>query len=97
MQIKIVPGKAESFWSRTARNAAGFSGHKVSVLCSGESTFQIVFGNHERCVIQDEEENDHPQHTVKNPTSVMVFGCLTVGACGLGNLHICHYRHFVQP
>ena len=60
-----------------------------SALWSDKSTFQIVFGNHNR-VLRAKEEKDHPhcyQCKVQKPASVMVWGC--VSAHGTGNLHIC--------
>uniref|UniRef100_A0AAR2J834 Transposase Tc1-like domain-containing protein n=1 Tax=Pygocentrus nattereri TaxID=42514 RepID=A0AAR2J834_PYGNA len=60
-----------------------------SVLWSDESTFQIGFGNHGRCVLRAKEEKDclDYQRKVQKPASLMVWGC--VSAHGMGNLHIC--------
>ena len=61
-----------------------------SVLWSGESKFQIVFGNLGHRVLWTKKEKDHPdcyQCKVQKPASVMVWGC--VSGHGMGNLHIC--------
>ena len=60
------------------------------MLWSNKSTFQIVFGNHGRCVLWANEEKDNPdcyQRKVQKLASVIVWGC--VNAHGTGNLHIC--------
>lgn len=87
--------QSESHLSTTPRNATGFSGPRAHlrwkrVPWSDESTFQIGFGNHGRCVLQAKEQKDRPhcyQCKVEKPASVMVWG--RVSAHGLGNLHIC--------
>uniref|UniRef100_A0A3B4CB63 Transposase Tc1-like domain-containing protein n=1 Tax=Pygocentrus nattereri TaxID=42514 RepID=A0A3B4CB63_PYGNA len=76
-----------------------------SVLWSDESTFQIVFGNHGRCVPWAIEEKDCPdcyQCKVQKPASLMVWGC--VSAHDMGNLHICEgtinaerYKQVLEP
>lgn len=48
-----------------------------TVLRSAESTFEILFGNHGRCVLQDKEKGHHQacyQHTVQQPASVVAWG-----------------------
>ncbi len=59
-----------------------------SVLWSDESKFDILVGNHGRCVLRAKEEGDLPacyQHSVQKPASLMVWGCIS--AYGMGSLH----------
>ncbi len=60
-----------------------------SVLWSDESKFDILVGNHRRCVLRAKEEGDLPachQHSVQKPASLMVWGCIS--AYGMGSLHV---------
>ncbi len=60
-----------------------------SVLWSDESKFDILVGNHWRCVLRAKEEGDLPachQHSVQKPASLMVWGCIS--AYGMGSLHV---------
>ncbi len=60
-----------------------------SVLWSDESKFDILVGNHGRHVLRAKEERDLPsyhQHSVQNPASLMVWGCISV--YGRGSLHV---------
>lgn len=60
-----------------------------SVLWSDESKFDILVGNHGRCVLGAKEEGDLPacyQRSVQKPTSLMVWGCIS--AYSMGNLHV---------
>ncbi len=60
-----------------------------SVLWSDESKFDILVGNHGRCVLQAKEEGDLPacyQRSVQEPASLMVWGCIS--AYGMGSLHV---------
>ena len=59
-----------------------------SVLWSDESKFDILVGNHERCVLRP-KEGDLPscyQRSVQKPASLMVWGCIS--AYGMGSLHV---------
>ncbi len=59
-----------------------------SVLWSDESKFDILVGNHGRCVLRAKDEGDLPacyQRSVQKPASLMVWGCIS--AYGLGSLH----------
>ncbi len=59
-----------------------------SVLWS-ESKFDILVGNHGRCVLRAKEEGDLPachQHSVQKPASLMVWGWIS--AYGMGSLHV---------
>ncbi len=50
-----------------------------SVLWSDESKFDILVGNHGRCVLRAKEEGDLPacyQRSVQMPASLMVWGAL---------------------
>ncbi len=60
-----------------------------SVIWSDESKFDILVGNHRRCVLCAKEEGDLPacyQHSVQKPASLMVWGCIS--AYGMGSLHV---------
>ncbi len=60
-----------------------------SVLWSDESKFDILVGNHGRCVLRAKEEGDLPacyQRSVQKPASLMVWGCIS--AYGMGSLHV---------
>ncbi len=60
-----------------------------SVLWSDEYKFDILVGNHGRCVLQAKEEGDLPacyQRSVQKPASLMVWGCIS--AYGMGSLHV---------
>ncbi len=60
-----------------------------SVLRSDESKFDILVGNHGRCVLRAKEEGDLPasyQRSVQKPASLMVWGCRS--AYGMGSLHV---------
>ncbi len=60
-----------------------------SVLCSDESKFDILVGNHGCRVLQAKEEGDLPacyQRSVQKPASLMVWGCII--AYGMGSLHV---------
>ncbi len=60
-----------------------------SVLWSDESKFDILVGNHGRCVLWAKEEGDLPacyQRSVQKPASLMVLGCIS--AYGMGSLHV---------
>ena len=63
------------FWTKTHLK---WSEEKwKTVLWSDESKFEILFGNHGRCVLWIKEERDHPagfQQAVQNPASLMVGG-----------------------
>ncbi len=62
--------------------------------CSIESKFDILFGNHERCVLRAKEEGDFPtchQRSVQKPVSCMVWGvhkCIRYGQLA------CFGRHY---
>ncbi len=59
-----------------------------SVLWSDESKFDILVGNHGRCVLRAKEEEDLAachQRLVQKPASLMVCGCIS--AYGMGSLH----------
>ncbi len=60
-----------------------------SVLWSDESKFDILVGNHGRCVLRAKEEGDLPacyQCLVQKPASLMVWGCIS--AYGMDSLHV---------
>ncbi len=60
-----------------------------SVLWSDESKFDILVGNHGRCVLLAKEEGDLPacyQRSVQKPASLMVWGCIS--AYDMGSLHV---------
>ncbi len=60
-----------------------------SVLWSDESKFDILAGNHGRCVLRAKEEGDLPachQRSVQKPASLMVLG--SISAYGMGSLHV---------
>ncbi len=61
-----------------------------SVLWSDESKFDILVGNHGRCVLWAKEEGDLLsacyQRSVQKPASLMVWGCIS--AYGMGSLYI---------
>ncbi len=60
-----------------------------TVLWSGESKFEVLFGKLGRHVIRTIEDKDNPscyQRSVQKPASLMVWGCMS--ACGMGSLHI---------
>ncbi len=60
-----------------------------SVLWSDKSKFDILVGNHGRCVLRAKEEGDLPacyQHSVQKPAYLMVWGCIS--AYGMGSLHV---------
>ncbi len=60
-----------------------------SVLWSDESKFDILVGNHRRCVLRAKEEEDLPacyQRSVKKPASLLVWRC--INAYGVGSLHV---------
>ncbi len=60
-----------------------------SVLWSDESKFDILVGNHGRCVLRAKEKGDLPacyQCSVQKPASLMVWGCIS--AYGMGSLHV---------
>ncbi len=60
-----------------------------SVQWSDESKFDILVGNHRRCVLRAKEEGDLPvchQRSVKNPASLTVWGWIS--AYGMGSLHV---------
>ncbi len=60
-----------------------------SVLWSDESKFDILVGNHGRCVLRTKEEGDLPacyQSSVQKPASLMVWGCIS--AYSMGSLHV---------
>ncbi len=60
-----------------------------SVLWSDESKFDILVGNHERCVLRAKEERDFPachQRSVQKPVSCMVWGCIS--AYSMASLHV---------
>uniref|UniRef100_A0AAR2K5U3 Tc1-like transposase DDE domain-containing protein n=1 Tax=Pygocentrus nattereri TaxID=42514 RepID=A0AAR2K5U3_PYGNA len=76
VQVKTLPCKSKAIYQQH--------------LCSDESTFLIVFGNHGRRVLRAKEEKDCPdcfQRKVQKPASLMVWGC--VSAHGMSNMHIC--------
>ncbi len=59
-----------------------------SVLCLGESKFDVLVGNHGRHVLWAKEEGDLPachQRSVQKPGSLMVWGCISV--YGMGSWH----------
>ncbi len=60
-----------------------------SVLWSDESKFDIIVGNHRRCVLRAKEEGDLLacyQRSVQKPASLMEWGCIS--AYGMGSLHV---------
>ncbi len=60
-----------------------------SVLWSDESKFDILVGNHGRCVLRTKEEGDLPacyQRSVQKPASLMVWVCIS--AYSMGSLHV---------
>ncbi len=60
-----------------------------SVLWTDESKFDILVGNHRRCVLRAKEERDLAacyQRSVQKPASLMVWGCIS--AYGMGSLHV---------
>ncbi len=60
-----------------------------SVQWSDESKFDILVGNHGRCVLRAKEEGDlHAchQHSVQKPATLMVWGCIS--AYSMGSLHV---------
>ncbi len=60
-----------------------------SVLWSDESKFDILVGNHGRCVLQAKKEGDLPvcyQRSAQKPSSLMVWGCIS--AYSVGSLRV---------
>ncbi len=60
-----------------------------SVLCSGESKFDILVGKHGRRVLRAKEERDLPafhHRSVQKPASLMVWVCIS--SYGMGSLHV---------
>ncbi len=60
-----------------------------SVLWSDESKFDILVGNHRRCVLRAKEQGDLPachQRSVQKPASLMVWGYIS--AYSMGSLHV---------
>ena len=98
-QFKTLPCKVKAIYqqhpesqpdSRARAHRRWTDEQWKSVMWSDESTFQIVFGNHGRRVLQAKEEKDHPdcyQLKVQKPTPVMVWRCSARGI--MGNLYIC--------
>ncbi len=62
---------------------------RKSVLWLDKSKFDILVGNHGRCVLWAKEEGDLPechQRSVQKPASLMVWGCIS--AYGMGSLQV---------
>ncbi len=60
-----------------------------SVLWLDESKFDILVGNHGRCVLQAKKEGDLPvcyQRSAQKPSSLMVWGCIS--AYSVGSLRV---------
>ena len=99
-QFKTLPCKVKAIYqqhpesqpdSRARAHRRWTDEQWKSVMWSDESTFQIVFGNHGRRVLQAKEEKDHPdcyQLKVQKPTPVMVWRCSARGI--MGNVHLCN-------
>ncbi len=61
----------------------------TSVLWSDESKFDILVGNHGRCVLRAKEDRDLPacnQRSVQKSSSLMV--CGGISAYSMGSLHV---------
>ncbi len=67
-----------------------------TVLWSGESKFEVLFGKLGRHVIRTKEDKDNPscyQRSVQKPASLMVWGCMST--CGMGSLQKGREKHML--
>ena len=83
--VNTIQKRRHLLWAKAHLNWAKWK----TVLWSDESKFEIVFGNHGRCVLRTKDVRDHPacyQGSVQKPASLMVWGCISTD--GMGSLHI---------